>query len=357
MKQQSIVLRTFLDLIQIDSPSGYEKKVGEYILRYLKNYRIKASFDSYGNVIAKRTGIGKPFLLAAHMDTVEPGKGVKPVIKNGVIRSDGTTVLGADNKAGITAILEAVRYMHEHSLPYRSLEIVFTKEEETGVKGAINLDYSKVRSKEGVLLDACRPLGHIILAAPYIYTLDIHVKGKSAHSGYPEKGVNAIMIASKTIRDLKIGYINKSTTNNIGVIHGGTAFNVVPEEVLVKAEIRSHTSQQIQKQLSLFRNAFRKYAKLYGGSVRFDIEKACHGFSYPKQLPIIQNIRRVNEKLGIAPFYETSRTGSDANVYASKNINVVNISYGGKDMHTTKESIRVQELERLTEFVIEFVKQ
>lgn len=351
------VLKTFIQLVTIDSPSGEEKKVGDYIVRYLKKIKIKAVRDSYGNLIAKVPGTGAPLLLSAHMDTVEPGKGIKPMVKGNIIKTNGTTILGADDKAGITGILEAASYLKKKKIKHRPLELIFTREEEVGLKGAANLNYKKVKAKEGLVIDSDKPLGHITLAAPFIYKIDIRIKGRGAHAGAePEKGINAIQIAAKAMSEFKIGRINKSTTNNIGVIQGGSVVNSVPAEVTIKAEARSHDIKLAQEQVDIMNKAFKKHVRRFKARLYFKAKLECYGYKHLRNDSFIKTIAQVNKRLGNKVVYYASGGAGDANVMAGKKIKAVVISYGGANCHTTKEIARISELVKATKFLVEFVK-
>ena len=351
------ILNTFLELIKIDSVSGEEEKVADYIIGYLQGLGIKAKKDHYGNLIAKIEGRDKPLFLAAHMDTVEPGRNIKPIVRGDKIMSDGTTVLGADDKAGITEILEGVRFLKEKKIIHRPLELIFTREEEIGVKGSLNLDYRKIKAREGVVLDACRKIGHVIIASPYIYSIRIKIKGRSAHSGVsPEKGINALLVAVEAISNLKIGRIDKETTNNIGVLKSGMAMNSVPAEVEILAEARSHVLGKVKKQVELFKKAFGAATKKYGAKLEFKAIKECSGYNYSKDDVFIKKISLVNEKLNINTVYEVTGGASDVNIFSGHGLKVVDVAYGGRDMHTVKESINLKELMKMVEWVIEFCK-
>lgn len=351
------MIKTFIDLVKIDSPSGQEEKVANYILNYLKKIKVKVISDKYGNIIAKIPGAGLPLMLSSHMDTVEPGRNIKPIIKKGIIATNGSTILGADDKAGIACILEAVKYLKKKKINNRSLELVFTREEEVGLKGAFNLNYKNIKAKEGLVIDSCGPLGHITISAPFIYVIHIKIKGKSAHAGFcPEKGINAIQIASKAISELKIGRINKSTTNNIGVINGGVVGNSVPDQVIIKAEARSSNLKDAQTQVDLINKAFKKYTRIYKASLFFKAKLGCNGFCYSKNDSFIKKISQLNQKMGIKTVYKKSGGGSDANAFASKKMKIIDISYGGKNAHTTREIIKINELVALNKFLIEFIK-
>lgn len=358
MLNKKIILNTFLDLVKIDSPSGCEKEVAKYIIGYFKKINIAVRTDGCGNVIAVVSGIGNPLFLSAHMDTVEPGRGVKPIIKGDVIKTDGTTVLGADDKAGITAILEAVKYLKAHNIKHRSLEIVFTKEEETTFRGALKLNFEKLKARQGIIIDSCNPLGYILTASPYVYQIEIRVVGKSAHSGIePEKGINAIAIVARAISQLKIGRINKSTTTNIGIVNGGSAVNAVPETVIIKAEARSHNPKEAQEQIDLINKAFKKQVRKYGAKLFFKTKLICHGFKYSSSDSLIKEISLANKKVGLKTVFHSAGSASDANIFTGKKIKVIDISNGGTNAHTIRETIKISELEKLTEFIITFVRE
>ncbi len=357
MLNEKQIIKTFLDLVKIDSPSGHEKEVADFILNYCKKINVKAKEDHYGNIIVNVHGEGKPILLSAHIDTVEPGRGIKPEIKNGVIKSVGDTILGADDKAGVVAIMEALKYLKENNIAHRTLEIVLTREEEIGVVGALNLNFKNIKSREGLVIDSSRPLGFITMSSPFIYLVDIEIIGKASHSGaFPEKGIHAIKIASQAISELKLGRIDSETTNNIGVINGGTAMNIIPEKVTLQGEARSLNLKSAKKQVEIFKETFKKYTKKHKAKLKFNARLVCTGYNYKKNDPIIKKIAETNKQTKIKSTYGISCGGSDANVFVENKIKMVDISYGGTNPHTTKETIKTSELIKLTEFVINFIK-
>lgn len=358
MFNKKIILKTFLDLVKIDSPSGHEKEVAKYIIGYFKKINIPASTDGYGNVIANVSGIGNPLLLNAHMDTVEPGRGVKPIVKGDIIKTDGMTVLGADDKASIAAILEAVKYLKIHNVKHRPLEIVFTREEESTFGGVLNLNFKKLKSKLGLILDRAMPLGCITIAAPFVYLVEAKIIGRAAHAGAePEKGISAIQIAAKAISELKLGRNSKTVTSNIGLIKGGTGVNVVPETVEITGEVRGLKIDEAQEQVDLINKAFKKYVRKFGAKLIFKSRLDCYGYNYSTQDKFIQEIAKTNKKMEIKNVFSAYGGVSDANVFVKKHIKAVVISYGALNIHTTRETIRVSELEKLTEFIVAFVRQ
>lgn len=358
MLEKKRIIKTFLDLIKIDSPSGHEKEVGDFVLKYCKKIGLKANEDHYGNIIAKAEGDGVPILLSAHIDTVEPGRNIKAEIKNGVIKSVGDTILGADDKAGVTAILEAVKYLKENKIKHQALEIVFTREEELGVVGALNLNFKELKSKNGLVIDSSRPLGFITLASPFATIFEIKIKGKQAHAGsFPEKGVNAIQAAAKAISRLKVGRINKNTTNNFGKIRGGNATNIVPDEVFIAGEVRSLNLENVKKQMEIIKKFFKEECAKTGAKLFFNHKLVCDGYRFKKNDPFVKKIAACNKITKIKTVYGSSCGASDANIFISNKINAIDISYGGENPHSVQEKIKVSELVKLTEFVVNFIKK
>jgi len=350
------IVNTFLELVKIDSPSGKEENVRKYLEGYLKKLGVKSKKDRYGNLIAYVPGEGKPAMLAAHMDTVQPGEGIKPVVKGDVIKSDGKTILAVDDKSGIAAILEAVRYVLENEIAHRSLELVFTREEEIGLVGAFNLDYKLIKSKEGMAIDGGDGIGKITIAAPFITTIGIRVFGKAAHAGVePEKGINAIAIASKAIAGVKWGRIDKETTTNVGVISGGKVRNGVPDLVEIKAEARSHVQSKMNKEVQKIKKSFEKAVKRTGAKLEFTAKLECKGYKYDTKDKFIKHLAEIYDRVGVRMECKKSGGASDANVFAGKGIKVVDVSTGGKGPHTKEETIKISELEKNTEFIIEFI--
>ena len=257
---QQRLIDTFLELVQIDSESFHEKKIHGFLVSRLKElgcrvYVDKAgsayNTDAPGNIIAFLPGTAKskPVVLCSHMDTVVPGKGVKPVVKKDCITSDGTTILGADDKAGLAIILEVLRTLKEQTqVPYPPVEAVFTLTEETGMQGAKNLDYKKIKGREGLILDN-EEVTELLVQGPAVNTIEVWIKGLAAHAGVcPEKGISALEVAAYALSQMKLGRVDKETVANFGVVQGGKVTNVVMDEVYLKGEARSLSDAKLAKQ-------------------------------------------------------------------------------------------------------------
>ncbi len=353
MINQDRLVNTFLDLVRIDSPSGSEREAAEYIANALRELGLEPRIDEMGNVTARLDGKGKPLLLSAHMDNVEPGRGITPVIENGEIKSDGKTVLGADDLAGVAAILEGLRSLLEDKAEHIPLELAITTQEEVGLAGAKGLDLEQFEAKEGVVLDSGGSVGKITISAPTHNELDATITGRAAHSGSsPEKGIDAIRIAAEAITHMKLGRIDKETTANIGLIRGGSARNAVPEKVELTGEARSRNPKKAERQIKAMKQALERAAKPYGAKVEVQIARAYNQYKFGKGDRAVKRVATAIRKIGRKPEYAASGGGSDANIFNAKRLKAVVTSVGYEGNHTTSEHIPIAELVKAAELVV-----
>jgi len=374
MVNRDRLAETFKYLVQIDSVSKEEGAISDEIKNILDTMGAETFIDSAGNKIGSNTGnlIAKfkgntqapPLFLNAHMDTVEPGKGVAAILENGVFTSDGTTILGADDKSAIAIILETIEVIKENDLPYGPIEIVLTVCEEIGLLGAKHLDLDLITAKFGYALDATDTEG-IVTRAPSANRLEFKIHGKDAHAGAaPEKGINAISLASKAIAKLELGRIDNETTCNIGIIEGGLAINIVPNLVTVKGEVRSHDEEKLNKITNEIVLSFKGVVENYKG-VAFDdglprlestIEKDfSHTYISDDHL-VVTLARRAAENLGRKMITKTTGGGADANIFFEKGIVTGVLGTGMRDMHTVRESVRLDDMVRTTELLLEIIR-
>ncbi len=239
------LVATFVELAKIDSPSSDEEEIARHLVATLEELGLSVTRDAYGNVIGT-DGEGEPLLLSAHMDTVEPGRGIEPVVEDDRIRTNETTILGGDCKAGVAAILEAIRSIKEDDVPHVPYQVAFTREEEIGLAGARNLDFSLIHAKEAVVFDGEGPPSQITSSSPTYIGFDFEITGRAAHAGVePEKGLSAIRLAAELITRLPQGRLDDETTFNVGTIEGGTVRNAVPENATVSGEFRSRNLEAL----------------------------------------------------------------------------------------------------------------
>lgn len=356
----------FLELVSIDSVSRKERRMADTLKAKLKAMGYDVAEDNAGGKIGGDTGNlictvkgTKPVpavMLAAHMDTVEPGRGKKPVIDGEYIRSDGTTVLGSDDASGIVCVLEALKVLKENGLQHGDIQVVFTVAEEGGLFGSKNLDLSKIYAKYGIVLDGEGPIGSIAVKAPSQYKMNVAVIGKAAHAGVsPEKGISAIQMAAAAISGMKLGRIDFETTANIGLISGGRETNIVCERVDIKAEARSRDKLKLEKQKEHMRECFEKAAAEFGGNVEFKAELEYPSYSIPKDAKIIGILKKAADAAGIELLQEETGGGSDTNIFNSKGIQAVDISVGMDKVHTVEERISVDDMARAAEFLVSII--
>ncbi len=350
------LLDTFYELLRIDSPSGSESGVAARVTALLAPLGASVRSDASGNVLAHFAGSGEPILLCAHLDTVAPTPGLVIVERDGVISSDGTTILGADDKAGIAAIVEAMRHLIENHLPHSPVEAVFTVAEETGLVGSKALDFGSLRSRRGVCADSNGPAGTIITSAPAQVQLSATITGKAAHAGLsPEAGISAIIVASEAISRMRLGRIDEETTANVGTISGGTATNVIPERIEIKAEARSRDESKLRGQYQSMVGELEKAANAHGATASIEVEYAYRSFKLSTQDDIVRLTSDACRAIGLTPRIEATGGGSDANIFNEHGIATVNLGVGYHDPHSVSERIVIEELVGVTNLLIQIV--
>lgn len=361
------LLDRFLSYIQIDSPSKQERKFAEYLMKEMKEIGLDVYMDNAGenvgsdsgNVIGKLKGNsdGETILFSAHMDTVSPGIGIKPAIKDGVIYSDGTTILGGDDKAGIAAIMEALETIIEKDIPHGDIEVTFTIFEEGGLYGAKNLEYEKLNAKTGFVLDSGGDPGDIVIQGPAQNKINAKFIGKEAHAGVsPEHGISAIQIAAEAISNMKLLRIDEETTANIGHISGGDATNIVTKEVVFHGEARSLSNEKLKAQTDHMVKCCEEAAKKYGGKVEMDVDNAYGAFKVDEDAEIVQMVKKACANIGLESNTMKSGGGSDTNILNDNGITAVNLAVGMRAVHTLEEHIYIDDLEKTAELVLEIAK-
>lgn len=340
---------TFLKIVQIDSPTGSEDSMAKYLTDFAKSLNLEFYKDLTGNVVIKRHGEGIPLLLTAHIDTVEPGRNIKPVIENDVIKTSTQTILGADNKAAVAVLLELLQTIVENDINTNPLECVFTVSEEVGNLGALNLDYSKLDSKFGFSFDSAKPVNTIVLASPYYNRFDIKIEGKSSHAGKPENGINALSILNSALNKIKLGRIDKDTLCNIGKILGGSVRNTVPGTIELNGEVRSYSENSLNKVTQNIIDEFIAAAVASEAQVEYEVVRENSGFKFLKEDSLVTFATTVMEELNLTPAHVESSGCYDANIFNEKGIKVLNFGNGSLNNHTVDECISVDNLYKTAE--------
>jgi len=311
-----------------------------------------------GNLICRLPGADDlpPLMLNAHLDTVEPGQGIEPRVLNGTLRSAGDTILGADDKAGVTAILEALQVLRERRLPHPPLEIVFTVAEEVGLLGARHLDCSALSARTGFALDAAGPVGGIVVRAPGEEKFVATIKGRAAHAGVePEQGVNAIAIAVRAVAGMRLGRIDDQTTANVGTIHGGTAINIVPDRAVLEGEVRSHDPGRLRAQMDQIVERFRAEAQAAGGEAEIETEVLYERFALGDDDLPVALARSAAAEMNLPFALKSSGGGSDANIFNAYGIATGVLAIGCDKTHTTDETMPLDQLQRLGELTVRVI--
>jgi tripeptide aminopeptidase len=290
---------------------------------------------------------------------VSPGKGIKPRLdSDGYIRSDGTTILGADDKAGLAAIFETLRVIGEQGLAHGGIQFVITTGEESGLLGSRAMEGARLRAKFGYALDSNGAIGDIAVAAPTNSRQYITIRGKAAHAGVnPEDGISAIQVASKAVSRMKLGRIDSETTANIGRFEGGGEVNIVTDSIKIYAEARSQVQAKMDRQIESMREAVESAAKESGAEFEFVTTTIYPAYSYGDEDEVVQVAKAAIEAIGLTPRTFSSGGGSDANMFNGNGVPTVNLAVGYEHIHTTKEQIKADDLVKTAELVLSIVKE
>lgn len=361
------LLDLFLKLIRIDSISLHERAMADFLINKFKGWNIEVTEDDAaakiggksGNLIIRLNSTSNhpsPLMLLAHMDTVRSTAKVKPVVENNVIRSDGTTILGTDNRNAVTLILYLLTELIEKKLKHRSLEIVFTVAEELGMLGALALDYSKLISKEGYIFDCSAKSGSYVKVSPTAYDFRVECQGRPAHSGVaPEKGINAISMSVEIMHHFPVGRINDQTVANIGTIKGGSADNVVPDQAKFTGEFRSFSQSEIDRLKSNLKNSCRSVSQKYGGKCKASFKLVFEGYKFETRMPVIKRLHQAMHQINLIPDPMVYSGGSDVNVLNANGIKAVNIGIGAINPHSNEEQIALSDMVKGAELLLRLV--
>ena len=346
MANRERLIKTLMDLIRIDSPTGEEDAMDREVTARLQALGFMVHHDSFGNVIARLDGAGEPVLLSAHLDTVEPGRGIKPVLHGDTLRSDGSTILGGDCKAGVSIILEGVASVLESGAQHLPVEVAFSRAEEGGLVGVHHMDFGRISARRGVVFDAEGGVNRITVAAPSQNVVKAHIRGRAAHAGLePEKGISAVLIAAQVLTQLPLGRIDAETTSNIGRVEGGLKRNIIPETACMDGEIRSRDQSKLDQYTQRFREVFDRVAARYPEArVSLEIENTYHAFKVDASHPTVVMISRALTDAGLEPQLEGSGGGSDANVFFEKGIAALPVGIGVRAFHTREETVIIPEV-------------
>jgi len=367
MVNEKRLVESFMELVKIDSISREERNLADFLIEKLEDLGLEVIVDqagekvksNCGNIIARFKGNIKevtPIMFSAHMDTVVPGKNIEPVCEGDKILSSGKTILGADDKAAIAALLEALHIIKEDNISCGDIEIVFSICEEIGLLGAKNLDISSLNAQMGFVLDSGGQVGEIISAAPSQNSLKIIIHGKSAHAGSnPEEGINAIQVAGFALSRMKLGRIDEETTTNIGIISGGKATNIIPDEVTLEGEVRSRNEEKLEKYTKKLKQIAEDTAQEFKTKAEVKINREYYCYNLSTDDRVVKIAMKAAKDMGLEPLLHPSGGGSDANVFNKKGFPSVDLAIGIEKVHTVDEYILVKNLKNTVEYVLSII--
>jgi tripeptide aminopeptidase len=299
---------------------------------------------------------GLPLFLCAHLDTVPPEGPVEPAVEEGVVRNAAGTILGADNKSAVAAMVEAARRLLEERRPHAGVELIFTIKEEVGLRGADAFDHTRLEARLGYVYDQAAPIGEIILGAPHGATFDVAFRGRAAHAGmYPEEGRSAIAAAARAIADLRLGRLDDETTANVGTITGGSARNIIPEWCELEAEARSHDARKLADLVQEMLDTFAFAASVTECMVETEVSETYQGYRFKESDPIVRLAATALEACGYEVVPTLTGGGADANVFNTKGLPCLNLANGMAEIHTAEEHIAVDDLDAMVDVTLALV--
>jgi tripeptide aminopeptidase len=357
---------TFAALCRIESPSGHERAIADWIAAELRSIGLDVSEDGAGplarsdagNLFARIPGTGpSSILMCAHMDTVPPLAPIEPVQVDGGWENANEGILGADNKAAVAVLIELARRLARAYAP-AGLELLFTVSEENGLHGAKAFDTSQVGSTIGVAFDQASPVGEIVVASPTYHRIEADFRGTAAHAGVrPESGRSAIHAAARGIAAMRLGRLDAETTANVGVIAGGTATNVVPERCRVEAEVRAIDEARVEEVVTEMIDHLQDAANSGECDLDVTVQTMFTGYRLKPSSSQVMLAERALRACGYEPRHIHTGGGSDVNALLLAGLQCVNLADGTERNHQPDERISVDALNGLLEVAIALVEE
>jgi tripeptide aminopeptidase len=376
MINQERIKNLLLELVQIDSVSREERDVAERIKGICEELGAEVEIDdagekvggNSGNVIARFPGTipgAEAIMMSAHMDTVVPGKGVKPIVEGDRIRTDGSTVLGGDDKSGCAVIIETIRCLQEQNIPHAPIDAVFSICEEVGLLGAKYVNVERLRARYGIVFDSDDP-GFLFTKGPSANHFEFRIYGLESHAGVaPEQGISAIKIAAEAIAAMKLGRIDHETTANIGVIRGGEATNIITNFVLLKGEARSLDDAKLEAQtahmIKCLEDAAARYEVTVEGvttkaRIEADVNREYFAMDVSEDSRVVRLVKEAAARMGLTVETMASGGGCDANIFNKRGIECANLGTGMRAIHTVKEWLDVKDMYASAEMTLQIMR-
>jgi len=376
MINQERIKNLLLELVRIDSVSREEREVAERVRQICEGLGAEVEIDdagekvggNTGNVIARFPGTipgSEAIMMSAHMDTVVPGRGVKPIVEGDRIRTDGSTVLGGDDKSGVAVIVETIRCLQEQNIPHAPIDAVFSICEEVGLLGAKHVDVSRLRARYGLVFDSDDP-GFLFTKGPSANHFEFKIYGLESHAGVaPEQGISAIKIAAEGIAAMRLGRVDDETTANIGVIRGGEATNIITNFVLLRGEARSLDDSKLEEQTRHMIRCLEEAAARYEvtvegvttrGRVESEVTREYSAMDVADDARVVRLVKQAASRMGLRVETMASGGGCDANIFNKRGIECANLGTGMRAIHTVKEWLDVKDMYAAAEMTLEIMR-
>ncbi len=361
---QDRLVQMFLQLVRQNTPPRAEKAASEIAYEYLQELGFDCVYDNagaevggnVGNLIAFKKGTiesAPPIFFSSHFDTVEPTPGLEPIIEDDIIRTDGKTVLGADDKCGIAAILEGMSLLQEQNIPHGDIQLLLTICEEIGLVGAKHLEPSRIKARFGYVLDSGPPVGSFVYTAPTQNIFEVWIHGKPSHAGaVPEEGVSAVLVAAKAVSRMKLGRVDFETTANVGIIQGGTATNIIPAECYLKCEARSRNPAKLDKQQDAMIAIFREEAETAGAEIEIKSFNAYTAYELGMEDPVLKIGLQAAESIGLETHLRATGGGADANIFNAAGFPTTVLGCGMMNIHRHDEYVRISDMVKSAQLVV-----
>jgi tripeptide aminopeptidase len=363
------VLELFLALVRIPSPPGHERAVVDHCAAYLRALGLEPVEDDtaaalggdagnlYCRVPATLGASGTPLFFCAHTDTVPHASPIEPVVRDGIVTNEQDGILGADNKASVAGMLDAVRRIVMERIPHAGVELVLTPQEEVGLRGAKAFDHDRLHARMGYVFDHASPIGGMVLEAPTQYSIDARFIGREAHSGIaPEEGRSAIAAAARAIAEMRLGRLDDETTANVGLVSGGSARNIVAGECSIAAEARSLSSAKALRQCQAMVDAITHAADAEGCEVETRTAHEYEAYRLRRSEPVVALAERALTECGYAPEVLRTGGGADSHIFNERGRPCLNLPSGMQAIHTPSEQIAVADVEGISRIVLALVE-
>ncbi len=365
---QDRLVQTFLALARQNTPPRHERAASVIARDKLAALGFQCKYDDagekvggdIGNLIASKAGSvpGAPAVFfSAHFDTVEATSGLEPIVDGDIIKSDGKTIVGADDKCGLAPILEAMQILHEQGIPHGDIQLLLTICEEIGLVGASHMNPADITAQYGYVLDSGPPVGSLVYSAPTQDIFEAWISGRAAHAGaQPEDGISAVLVAARALSRMKLGRIDHETTANIGIITGGEATNIIPHECYLKGEVRSRNRDKMDAHRETLFAILREEADAAGATVNIDNRTAYTGYELGMDDPVLALGMQAAERIGLEPLLKVTGGGADANVFNAFGVPTTVLGCGMVNIHRHDEYCTISDMVKSAQLVVSIVQ-